>query len=445
MHHWRSRAGVGVAATALASLLVASLAAPTLALTVTNANPSVTVPTGTPTNVGISYIWNGTAPADTLAASTTLAVTLPSAYGWTVVPTLAASAGSMTLSGPVATTVGGNVVETWTVATFTATGAWTLTLSGGQVSTTSTSGSSSVMLSVAGGSGVQIAVLTASGATSGTIVPVTVSPLSVPADGASTINVAFGAVSATCTADTSFTVATTGGTLTTTSLPGVTSPVNGTSVTVLCANFASVGGKTLTLQAPTTPGTATITLTVTPASGPAVTDSTTTVTFTKVAAGGGQGGNGNEHSKGARKVAFFSTTGTTACASAPATPSAGSKSLGFAILNTTGHNRLNVTVSLKGALPNATYSVSVQQSPGGCSTPFTIHTNARGNGNGHVHLALTKGATQAWVTATSGSSVLVTRVASLPMKGHDANPHAGNQDNQGQNQGDNPGHGHGKP
>lgn len=432
MSHWRGQVGVGLAATLLASLLATSLVATTLAMTITNGNPSVTVPTGVATNVNLNYVWSGTAPTDTLTAGTTFAVTLPAGYGWTVLPTLTPSTGSMTFAVPV--TVG--QTTTWTLSAFTATGAWTLTLAGGTVLTANTSGSAPVTLSVGGGGAVIIATLTASGATGGSVVPVTVSPTSVPADGTSTIGIAFGTV--TCTTQASFTVATTGGTFTTTNLPGVTSPVNGTSVTVLCASFSLVGGKTLTLQAPTTPGTATITVTVTPTIGSASVDSSTMVTFTQVAPGQGQ--TEREHGKGARKVAFYAGAGatTSGCAALPATPSAGAQSFGFAILNTTGHNRLNVTVSLKGATPNATYSVTVQQAPGTCSGAFNVYTNSRGNGNGHVHLALTSGATQAWVTAISGSNVLVTRLATLPVKGH-GEKDPGNRDNKPNN-----GHGHEK-
>jgi hypothetical protein len=438
MNHWRSQVGVGLAATLLASLLATSLVASALALSVTNANPSVTVPTGVPTNVNLSYVWRGTAPTDTLASGTTFAVTLPAGYTWTAEPTLTSPTSGISLSAPAATSSNGALTETWTLTSFAVTsGSWTLTLSGGQVLTTLTSGTAPIVLSVGGGSNVVIATLTASGAvvTSG-VVPVTISPLSVPANGTSTIGLKFGAPTATCSGYTSFTVATTAGTFTTTNLPGVTSPVNGPSVTVACSSFSSVLGATLALQAPTTPGQATITVSLLPVnSSTPVIDSSTIVTFTR--AGPSQGKViGPEHGKGARKVAFYATTATSGCATLPATPTAGTQSFGFAVLNTTGHNGLNVTVSLKGVAPNATYTVAVQQSPGTCGTTFTVRTNARGNGNGHQHLALVSGATQAWVTAiqtagpsvTNGSNVLVTRLAMLPVKGHGPE-HPGNRDN----------------
>jgi hypothetical protein len=192
---------------------------------------------------------------------------------------------------------------------------------------------------------------------------------------------------------------------------------------VACANFGAVAGKTLTLQAPTTPATGFITVTVTPTTGSPVVDSNTRVTFTNVNAGGA---NERENGHGARKVVFFAGTSGGRCASAGAMPAKGAHSFGFAIVNTAGKNRLNVTVSLKGATANATYSVYVDQS-GTCSPPFSIHTNRRGNGNGHVHLALARGTTQVWVTAVSSNGVLVTRAAALTVKGH-ADPAKGGKD-----------------
>ena len=432
MSHWRSKAGTGLAAALLASLLATSLAATTVAYSVTNANPSVTVPAGVPTYVGISYVWTGTSASDTIAPlGTAFAVTLPSGYSWIVLPAFTAlPTGSITFSGPVASN--GGLTETWTLATFNPGGGWTLALTGGTVVTTGTAGSGPITLKVGTATPVQIASLTSSQA-AGTAVPFTISPTAVPADGVSTIQLKFGAPIVTCTNTASFTVATTGGTFTTTTLPGVTSPVNGTSVSVSCASFASVNNSTLTLRAPTTPGTATITVTL---AGSITPDSSTTVTFTPVTTT--PGSTAGEKGHGARKVAFYASASTSACAAAPVLPAAGARSYGFAIANTTGNQRLIVEVSLKGALPNATYSVAVQQAPGTCSAPFTIRTNGRGNGNGHAHLTLVAGAGQVWVTATSGSSVLVTPAATLTVKGHDARDSGdrgkGNKDN---------GHGHG--
>jgi len=60
----------------------------------------------------------------------------------------------MTLSGPVASFVGGKVVETWKVTSFSASGSWTLTLSGGWVLTANIWGSAPIMLTVGGAAGV---------------------------------------------------------------------------------------------------------------------------------------------------------------------------------------------------------------------------------------------------------------------------------------------------
>jgi len=129
----------------------------------------------------------------------------------------------------------------------------------------------------------------------------------------------------------------------------------------------------------------------------------------------------NDHAKslGARKVAFFSGPAYTCPAGAQ--PVANAATFGFAILNTTGHNRLNVNVVLKGALKNATYDVWVNQDPGNCplgapTKVGAIHTNARGNGTANLHVALVKDATHFWVSAVSGTSVLRTPAATLKIK-----------------------------
>lgn len=202
------------------------------------------------------------------------------------------------------------------------------------------------------------------------------------------------------------------------------------------------GTATISLVAPTTVAAATIQL----IDNNVVLD-TVTVTFTKPAPG--QGNTEREHGKGAQKVAFYASTGATTCAAAPVSPSAGTPSFGFAILNTTGHGRVNVEVSLKGAAPNSTYSVYLDQA-GACSPAFTLHTNSRGNGNRHLNLAMVSGATQAWLTAVqtagptvaNGSNLLVTNLAMVSVKGHGHEHAQGNQD-KGGNQ-DNPGRGHGK-
>lgn len=122
---------------------------------------------------------------------------------------------------------------------------------------------------------------------------------------------------------------------------------------------------------------------------------------------------------GARKGAFFLNP-TYTCATG-AQPAAHAATFGFAILNTTGHHMLNVNVVLKGAKPNASYDVWVNQDPGSCplAAPTKIgavHTNARGNGTGHLHLAIVTTATHFWVSAVSGTDVLRTRAATLTIK-----------------------------
>ncbi len=440
MRHLRSRAGVGLAATLLASILAASLAATTLALSISNANPSVVVPTGVPTNVGINVTWNGTAPGDTLGAGTTFAVILPAGYTWTALPTFSASPSAPVLAGPQTT----GQITTWTLSSFGVTsGAWSLTLSGGQVVTSLTSGTAQITMSVGGGQAMTIARLSASGATGGTLVPVTVSPRSVPADGTSTITVTFGTPSAaaTCASYSSFTVATTGGTFSASTLPGVTIPTGGTtSVTVPCANFSGVAGASLTLRAPTTPGRAVITVTLSSAlSSATVSDSRTVVTFTSPKPITERE---REHARGASKVRFYA--GSSACStSAPTVPPAGTATFGFAVVNATGNGRLTVEVSLKGAAPNATYSISLDLAGTCTAVSRSLHTNARGNGNLHVNLANPAKATQVWVLATqspgpsvtNGSNSLFTTAATVVLKGHGPSDHGTGKDNPGRGRG----------
>jgi len=422
------RVGGALAAAFLASILAAAMVVPTLALTTTNANPSVTVPTGIPTSVGINYAWSGTTPADTLAPTTTFAIDIPGGYAWTVAPTFTpAPAGTITFSGPVASN--GGLTQTWTLATFTASGSWTLTLAGGTIATTNTSGTAPVNLRVGAAAAVQIASVTASGAPAGSLVPVLISPTTVPANGTSTIRILFGAVVATCATHTSFTVSTTAGAFTATTLPGVIIPVGGsTSVAVACANFPTTNGATLTLTSPKAAGSGTVAVVLSPVGGGSVTDSSTTVTFTApTKAGGGNGGRDQDRGmgRGARKTGLYAAGTTAACATAAAVPAAGTKTFGFAVLKTTGHGKLNVTVALKGAVPNATFSVTVNQG-GTCSTAFTIRTNRAGNGAGHLHLALVPGAKSFWVTATGGSATYVTKAVTLAIKskGNDATSNA---------------------
>ncbi|HZV25612.1 MAG TPA: hypothetical protein VFG00_04900 [Acidothermaceae bacterium] len=154
------------------------------------------------------------------------------------------------------------------------------------------------------------------------------------------------------------------------------------------------------------------------------------VVVARVTTPGKSGERDNDHGKGrdqdrgkghgARKVAFFNAPSNFTCATG-AQPAAGDPTYGFAILNTTGHHKLIVNVVLKGALPSATYDLWVNQYPGACPLSAAtkvgaVHTNARGNGTGHLSVTIVSGATDFWVSATSGSSVLRTRAAVLTIK-----------------------------
>lgn len=415
-----------MAAAFLASILATALAVPALALTTSNANPKVTVPTGIPTAVGVNYAWSGTNPPDALAAGTTFAVTVPAGYAWSVLPVFAPTpAGSMTFSAPVVSN--GGLTQTWTLATFTPVGAWNLALAGGTITTTNLSGTAPVTLQVGAAAPVQIARLTASGAAAGLLVPLLISPTVVFADGISTIRITFGAVGTTCATHASFTVGTTAGTFVATTLPGVVIPAGGnTAVTVACGSFGAVNAATLTLRAPAAPAHGWVSVVLTPLAGGSSTDSSTKVTFAGPALpGGGHGDRDDDrgNGQGARKAGFFAAGLTAAtCAAAAAVPAAGAKRFGFAVLTTTGRGKLNVTVALKGAAPNATFTVTVSQA-GTCGTPFTIRTNRAGNGAGHQHLALVAGAKTFWVTAASSTAVYVTKAMTVPAKakghGHD--------------------------
>ncbi len=415
MRRWRSRVvGISVAAALLASLLGTPLAGTTYAYSIGNANPSVAVPVGTPTPIGIAYTWSGNGSGDAIGpVGTTFVVTLPSGYSWTVLPAIVPTpASAIVFSGPVASA--GGLVRTWTLTSFAPTAAWSIALTGGTVLASGQAGSGPIALQVGSGAAVQIAYLT-SRVSAGTAVPLTVTPLAVPADGDGTVQLTFGTPTISCANAAAFTVTTTAGTFTTfPGVTGVTNPVNAASVTVPCSGFSSVAGKVLTLRAPTVAGAATLTVTL---AGATTADSATLVTFTPLEVTPSTvipGANG----RGARKVVFYEGSASGTCAAAPAAPPAGAKSYGFAIVTVTGNGRINVQVSLKGALPNATYSLAVRQAPGSCSSSLTIRTNARGNGNGHVRLAVSSGVTQVWVTATSGTSVLVTKAALVAVKAH---------------------------
>ena len=367
MSHNTRRVGGALAAAFLASILAAAMVVPSLALTITNAKCNVTVPTGIPTAVGISYARSSTAPGDTLAVGTTFAVNIPAGYAWTAAPTLSSTpVGAITLSGPVPTNDG--LTQTWTLTTFPASGSWTLTLAGGTISTTNTTGTAHVTLTVGATAPVQVARLTASGAAAGSLVPVLISPTVVPADGISTTRIVFGVVGATSGTYISFTVSTTAGTFV------GDDPAPGDRYSgrrqhrgdgavrklVEAVNIAQDADPASPDDRRPRDGLRQV---LAPLAGGSFTDSSTKVTFAGPAgAGGGHGDNDKDHGSGhgARKTGFYAAGLTTAaCATAGAVPAAGAKSFGFAVLNSTGHGKLNATVALKGAVPNATFTVSV--------------------------------------------------------------------------------------
>lgn len=227
----------------------------------------------------------------------------------------------------------------------------------------------------------------------------------------------------------------------------------GDQVTVT-ASAGSISGSPLTIDDTTTVGTVTFTA---PTTGPA----SVTITATDTRDGAWAfltvdvtGASTTGYAHGVHRLLFYAAASgastISGCASSSAQPAWGTRSYGIAELTVTGrenNDRLNVTVALRGALPDTTYSVAVELSPGSCSAPFTVTTHRWGTGVGHEHVALTSGATEAWVTATSASgSVLVTPAATLTWHrvqpqnpGNRIGPGAGNGDGHGSG----PGRGHG--
>lgn len=190
----------------------------------------------------------------------------------------------------------------------------------------------------------------------------------------------------------------------------LTSTFATTTATAMSVTWNGVKVKTTTAAASST-----IVATVTSAS---MAPASVTVANVTTFPGGRDADRGMGH--GARKVGFFNDPAYT-CATGAA-PAAGAGTFGFAILNTTGKKMLNVHVVLKGALPNATYDVWVNQDPGACplaapTKAGAVHTNALGNGTGHLRISVVSGAQHFWVSAVSGASVLRTRAAALTIKG----------------------------
>ncbi len=128
---------------------------------------------------------------------------------------------------------------------------------------------------------------------------------------------------------------------------------------------------------------------------------------------------------GARKALLYDVTTTSpgyTCA-AGAQPAPGAAHPGFVILNTTGRGYLEVTVVLRRAQPNATYSIWVNQYPGACpltsaTKPNAFTTNAQGNGAGHARVELVPGATAFWISAvsTGNASILRSPAVTLVLK-----------------------------
>lgn len=93
-----------------------------------------------------------------------------------------------------------------------------------------------------------------------------------------------------------------------------------------------------------------------------------------------------------------------------ATSTAG-PTFGFAVMNINRSGDLIVTVSVKGATPNDTYDIWVNQTVGTCplgspTAPGALTTDDDGNGNAHVKLDAHPDATDFWVSAVGGGQVL---------------------------------------
>ena len=193
----------------------------------------------------------------------------------------------------------------------------------------------------------------------------------------------------------------------------------GGNTALFTASGTAIAGSTIAFSSPT------VKTTTAGAKGDVVLSGTVTPTSLVVArlkTPGDHDGRDADRGKGhgARKVGFYDNPAYT-CATG-AQPATGAKTFGFAILNTTGKRMLNVNVVLKGALANATYDVWVNQDPGACplaaaTKAGAVHTNALGNGTGHLKVSVVSGAQHFWVSATSGATVLRTRAAVLRIKG----------------------------
>lgn len=418
MSHRQKVAARGLAASLLVSLLATGFSG--TALGAASASPATTtvVPNGAATTMPIATVTIG-APADIAAG--TLTLTLPSGFTWAATGTiLTVETGGTLVVTDGAITLGG------TTASFTVSGAAiagsTIAFSSPTVKTTTSGAKGDVVLSgLVSPASLDVAKLTALFGPYGAAVVYYASATHVHADGASTIVLTFAGGAGVPPAGYTISIATTAGSFTASS--GLAFLIAPTYPTTSLAGITAVGaGATLTLRSAATPGPAIVSVSlVLIATGAVTSDSITTFSYTG-GEGAGQGGRDADHGKGhgARKVGFFDNPAYT-CATG-ALPVAGAKTFGFAILNTTGKRMLNVNVVLKGALANATYDVWVNQDPGACplgapTKAGAVHTNALGNGTGHLRIAVQAGAQHFWVSATSGASVLRTRAAALTIKG----------------------------
>ena len=85
--------------------------------------------------------------------------------------------------------------------------------------------------------------------------------------------------------------------------------------------------------------------------------------------------------------------------------SGGTPTQGFAVIKLSPDGTvISAQVSLKDAVPNATYAVHIDQTPGGLAcraSVGTIQTNGQGNGNASVSAPLAPGTTDAAVFANN--------------------------------------------
>lgn len=113
----------------------------------------------------------------------------------------------------------------------------------------------------------------------------------------------------------------------------------------------------------------------------------------------------------AGKAPLYNSPGYTSLTCAKGADDTTGPTYGFAVINKNSKGKLIIEVSLKGATPDATYDIWVNQNPGTCplsapTAPGALTTNGQGNGNAHVTLEAFQGATNFWVSAVGGGQVL---------------------------------------